>query len=126
VKESYFHQRGEKHQFTLCGLVTEDGDLNIGVAMCSTREQNFVKATGRSIAKARAQQKPYDVVPDFELHHGNMEMVKAINLHLQQTTQRIQENPTAIREITQLYHKNRVKKVKPAPRFTMVEEKLAF
>jgi hypothetical protein len=106
MKEVYLHKHEPgKLQFTLCGLLVEDGTLNIGVAIKSPKDHNFVKATGRKIARARAKGKPYDVWDNFtELHPEDQ--ADKITFYLSGIASRIMNNPSAIREITQLYHPN--------------------
>lgn len=109
MREVYFHKHepGE-HQFTLCGLLLESGTLNVGVAMRSPKEPVFIKAKGRSIAKARAEGKPYDVFDNFTKIHQD-EQCKAITFYLAGLASRIVQNPDCVREIGQLYHASEMK-----------------
>lgn len=119
----YFHDhKPGKIQFTLCGVIIEDGTLNVGVTLRSPKDRVFCKATGRKIAYARAIGKPYDVIESFVKFHGSDNLIKAAMFHLQGVAGRIIGNPDVIKEISQLYHANAgLKKgqTKIKPRFEM-------
>ena len=49
-------------RITVCGLYdTESGMIRIGVSRCASRD-TFIKKEGKSIAKKRAEEKPYKEV----------------------------------------------------------------
>lgn len=45
----------------LAGVVNEDQTINVGLAMCSEKD-NFVKSKARVIATGRAIKKPYEMI----------------------------------------------------------------
>ena len=64
-KELYYHSdpyyTKKKTKFpcriTICGILSDDGDLVLGLSRCSGKD-NFTKKIGRLIARGRASTKP--------------------------------------------------------------------
>lgn len=50
----------KRRRFTVCGILKDDGYLNIGISICSN-DDIFVKKTGREIALAKAQAETWKV-----------------------------------------------------------------
>lgn len=68
--ELFVHVRGER-DFTLCGIMDDNGDMRVGIALRNpVTEKSFIRRNGRLVASGRAQKRPSIIVTREAVEHA--------------------------------------------------------